>query len=282
MKKVLGIIGSPRKFGNCELIIKEISRHFAIPAELKLLRLHDFNIEFCTGCYRCLYYEQKCVINDDLDIIVDSICECDALILAAPAYFLSANASVKLLLDRGLSFYGSYDKIWNKPAIGIGVAGIEGKEGTTLPEIEKFLKIIQSDIKGIATFYGALPGEVLMNKQNKKLAVELAKKLFDPSAYKKEPSCPLCGGNSFIFTGGNNVRCSLCSNPGTIEIINESPVFKIKKDNTGVFLTKKEALEHREWLRGMRASYLEKRDMIREIKNNYTGNWNWVERGMKV
>jgi hypothetical protein len=34
-KKILGIIGSPRKLGNCEIMVKEISKQISIPYELK-------------------------------------------------------------------------------------------------------------------------------------------------------------------------------------------------------------------------------------------------------
>ncbi len=64
MKNVLGIIGSPRKLGNSEIMIKEISRNISEPIELNLLRLTDFNIGSCRGCYSCLFKEERCVIKD--------------------------------------------------------------------------------------------------------------------------------------------------------------------------------------------------------------------------
>jgi len=38
MKKILGIIGSPRRLGNSEIVIKEISANLTEPHELKLIR----------------------------------------------------------------------------------------------------------------------------------------------------------------------------------------------------------------------------------------------------
>jgi hypothetical protein len=49
MKNILGIIGSPRKLGNCEIMVKEISRQISTPHELKLLRLQDFKILPCSS-----------------------------------------------------------------------------------------------------------------------------------------------------------------------------------------------------------------------------------------
>lgn len=70
MKKILGIIGSPRKLGNCEIMVKEISRQISIPHELNLLRLQDFNILPCRGCYTCLLKNGQCVLDDHLNLLL--------------------------------------------------------------------------------------------------------------------------------------------------------------------------------------------------------------------
>ena len=88
MKKILGIIGSPRKLGNCEIMVKEISRQITTPHQLSLIRLIDFEILPCKGCYACLFKEKKCVQDDDLNTILDSIVKADALIVSTPTYFL--------------------------------------------------------------------------------------------------------------------------------------------------------------------------------------------------
>jgi multimeric flavodoxin WrbA len=71
MKKILGIVVSPRKLGNSEIMVKEISKHVEVPHELNLIRLSDFNIQSCRGCYQCLFKEGKCVLDDDLYEILD-------------------------------------------------------------------------------------------------------------------------------------------------------------------------------------------------------------------
>ena len=47
-------------------MVKEISRQIAIPHELQLLRLPDFKLSYCTGCYRCLSNDRGCILKDDL------------------------------------------------------------------------------------------------------------------------------------------------------------------------------------------------------------------------
>jgi multimeric flavodoxin WrbA len=278
MKNILGIIGSPRKLGNCEIIIKEISKNIETPHKLSLLRLSDFNIKRCKGCYTCLFKNGECVIKDDLKIILDAIIEADALIISVPTYFLAANASLKLLLDRGLSFYGSFEKLWGKPAIGIGIAGIKDKEGYTKLCIQNFMKAILTDTKACKILYGALPGEIFLNEENKSIATDLAKSLFDKPQKLDTPHCPLCKGDTFQFIEDNKVKCMLCSSNGTILTKNGKIVFDIKTTEPDFFKDKEEALNHKEWLCSMKNRFLEKKNDLKSIGKQYVDDGTcWIK-----
>ncbi len=277
MKKVLGIIASPRKIGNSEMMIKEIGKNIPVLHELKLLKLFDFNIQPCRACYTCLFKEERCVLDDDLYKVIEAITEADGLIVAAPTYFLGANALLKLLLDRGLSFYAQIDKLWGKPSIGVGIAGIEGKEGYTLLNIRSFLKMTMTDIKMTGMVYGALPGEIFFNEENKQTAAVLGSALFGDRVVTKVPSCPLCGGDTFQFLGDNRVNCMLCSNAGTIETKEDRLVFAIHRGGHEMFLSKAEAVQHREWLRQMKGRFVEQKSRLKEISLSYLKGWDFIK-----
>lgn len=277
MKKILGIISSARKLGNCEIMVKEICRNLPEPCEIKLLRLPDFNIKSCMGCYTCLFKEGKCVIEDDLYKIIDPLIEADALVVAAPAYFLGAHSYVKRLLDRGLSFYAKVEKLWGKPSVGVAVAGIKGREGSTLLGIENFLKLTLTDIRQTQVVYGAMPGEVFLNEKNKETAKMLATSLFGDPIPKKGPVCPLCGGDTFRFLEGNKVRCMLCSNAGTIYIKEGAPFFSIEKSNHQLFLRKQDAIDHKKWLIGMKERFVLKRSQLKAITTGYRKEGQWIK-----
>ena len=281
MKKILGLIGSPRNLGNCEIMIKEICRNIGAEHKLSLLRLNDFNILPCRGCYRCLFKKESCVLDDDLSKIIDAITSADALIVAAPTYFLGANACLKRLLDRGLSFYAHIDMLWGKPAVGIGIAGIEGKEGYTLLCIENFIKMIFAKNMTSKICYGALPGETVLNEQNRNLAGKMASLLFEPSAAyqnkQKDHCCPLCGGETFRFLGGNQVLCMLCSNPGTIDMASGVPIFNIIKSKHQLCLSKQDALAHKQWLLQMKNRYLRQKDKLKTVSLTYLKEGEWIK-----
>ena len=278
MKKVLGIIGSPRKNGNCEFAVKEISRKIAKEHKLSLLRLRDFDLKACNACYKCVSDDSPCVLNDDLEIILNLICGADALILAVPVYFLGPNSYLKRLLDRGMSFYSKGESLWGKPSIGVGVAGIKGKEGYTLLGIHSFLKSILADVKALEILYGALPGEVIYSGENEGTIAKIAEALFGKPAMKKKQVCPLCGGDSFQFLGGDKVKCLLCSNSGKICYQNDSICFDIKKDDKGLFLSEPDALEHRQWLKGTKKQFLSEVSRIKAIREEYKNDGEWIKK----
>jgi multimeric flavodoxin WrbA len=277
MKGVLGIIGSPRKLGNSEIMIKEINRNISEPHELKLLRLTDFNIGSCRGCYSCLFKEERCVLEDDFDIINNAICAADAIILAAPTYFLGANASLKRLVDRSFALYARIDRLLGTPSVGICIAGIPGKEGHGLLGVENFLKMIFSECKMTRVVYGALPGEVVLNEENRLAAAQLGKALFNPIVERMGPRCPVCGGDSFRFLGGAEIQCLLCSNRGTMAAGSDTPVINIERSNHEMFLGKAELLKHRDWLMGMKSRFVEKKEALKAVSLGYRKDGTWIK-----
>jgi multimeric flavodoxin WrbA len=274
MKKVLGIIGSQRRLGNCEIMVKEISRQLETPHELQLLRLPDFNISYCNACYRCLMKEGGCVLKDDFSTVLNAIIEADALILAVPTYLLGAHGCLKVFLDRGLAFYKEADKLWGKPAVGVGIAGIEGKEGSTLLEVERFFYFLRAKQKQSRILYAALPGEVVTKGANREAAKQLAGALFAPAPPKATPCCPVCGGQTFRFLSNNSVRCMLCSNAGDLDLQGEQPKLAISE---GDHKLGGEDTEHRDWLIGMKERYWSQRENLKKIKAEYAADGDWLE-----
>ncbi len=275
-KKILGIIASPRRLGNCEIFIKEISRNFEFEHDLNLIRLSDFDIKPCKGCYGCLFGPKTCHLKDDLNVIIEAMKDADALIVAVPTYFLGPNGMLKTLLDRGLSFYAHADKLWHKPAIGVRIAGLQGKEGYTLLGVESFLKSVLADIKHRLMVYGALPGEVFLNPENRRTAQRLAEKLFEPTALPEGPRCPLCYGDSFRFLGNNQVQCLLCSHHGTISFQNHQIDFDIVPVHHGIILTAEQAVLHRKWLESMRDRFIEAKPKLKKIILDYRKVGGWI------
>lgn len=99
--KILVILGT-RKNGNTEEIVKYFEKKTCelIECEFEYLYLHDYNIDFCTGCHNCIFIgEDKCPHYSDVKLIEDKILYSDVVILATPGYMFSVTGIMKNFLD---------------------------------------------------------------------------------------------------------------------------------------------------------------------------------------
>ena len=273
MKSLLGISASPRKLGNCELFIKHIFRQLGEGWELWLARLPDLSIKPCLACYQCLFGEMRCPQQDDFLSALDALGKADAYVVAAPAYLLSANGSLKKFLDRGLQFYAFVEQLWGKPAVGAAIAGIEGMEGSTKRDVESFVKLTMGDLRGSAVVYGALPGEVMLSSANMRTAEKLARAILDPAERfgPEGPVCPLCGGDTFRFLPDRSAKCMLCSSSGSYEWKDGTLRFNINAGEHPLFFTKDDVVRHAQWLRGMKQKFLDRRKELKAVAKEYPG-----------
>jgi multimeric flavodoxin WrbA len=277
-KTLVGIAASPRKYGNSELFIKELYRQLSGDWQLQLIRLPEMEIRPCKACYQCLFGEGQCPQKDDFALVLETLAQADAYVVAAPTYLLGANASLKRFLDRGLSFYAQLDRLWGKPAVGVAIAGIAGMEGCTKLNVESFIKLTMGDLRGSAVIYGALPGEIFLQPGGKDAARRLAEALGDDTKKVKPagPSCPLCGGDTFRFLGDGRVRCMLCSNAGSYAWEEGRLEITTQPAEHGLFLSLEDARQHADWLRGMKEEFLARRKELKEVTLNYTKIGSWV------
>jgi multimeric flavodoxin WrbA len=101
MLKAVGIVGSPRKGGNTELLVAHCLQAMAEEGlDTELVRLAGLDIRGCNHCEYCHEHEGSCSIEDDFPIVYEKMTAADALIVGSPVYFSSAPALVKGLLER--------------------------------------------------------------------------------------------------------------------------------------------------------------------------------------
>ena len=277
--EILALVGSPRRLGNSELMAKEISRRIPEPHRLKLVRLPEMDIRPCRACYTCLFDEHTCPQADDFPTILEALLQADGLILAVPVYMLAANASLKQFLDRGLSLYGHFEKLWGKPAVAVAIAGIPGMEGYTKLCLDSALRLMGAQPQASEVVYGALPGEVFLNQDKLKTAEKLANALFGPPPEWQGESwrCQACGGDTFRFLGLEQVRCMTCSSPGKVLIKEGQVDFAVDAHQDHFFLTLEGARRHLHWLQGMKGRFLEKKKELKSICLDYLHEGEWLE-----
>ncbi|MBI4596178.1 MAG: flavodoxin family protein [Candidatus Tectomicrobia bacterium] len=150
--KILGIVGTPIKKGNCQFILEEALKvaEETGKVETELVHLQDYRIEYCIGCEGCLkrvHRVQKevgfdvipvpvkgynCGIKDDMEILHEKMLEADGIILAAPVYIGTIPGQVKTFIDRCRTFVHDY-RLRGKVAAPLTVAFYRNAgEDTTL------------------------------------------------------------------------------------------------------------------------------------------------------
>jgi multimeric flavodoxin WrbA len=115
--KVLGLVGSPRKGGNTDLLVSAIlygagaSNH-----EIEKLFLYDLDISPCVDCRGCKKRNCQCVLKDGMKLLYQKLEDADFMIFGTPLYWYGPTAKMKLFIDR-LRPYGASKKLKGKKAV---------------------------------------------------------------------------------------------------------------------------------------------------------------------
>lgn len=115
--KVLGLIGSPRKNSNTDLLVSRILDGADASNRLtEKLYLYDLDISPCVDCRRCKKGDLKCAVNDDMQILYHKLKDADVIIFGTPLYWYGPTGKMKLMIDRLRPFIAS-KKLKGKKAI---------------------------------------------------------------------------------------------------------------------------------------------------------------------
>lgn len=136
--KVLILNGSPRKNGNTALALSEMEKVFHENGiETEIVHIGNMDIRGCMACGSCSK-TGKCVFNDIVNELSAKFEQSDGLVIGAPVYYGSANATLVAALQR--MFYSSqFDKTMK-----VGAAVASARRGgltATFDELNKFFTI---------------------------------------------------------------------------------------------------------------------------------------------
>ncbi len=145
---VIGIVGSPRKNGNTELLTAHTLR--AISEEgfnTELVPLAGLEIKPCNACMACKD-EETCTLEDDLFPIYLRMKEADGIIVASPVYFGSATAQIKALLDRVGYISLAHGKPFSGKAGGALVVARRAGKNFTFAQLNYWFQILGFFVPG--------------------------------------------------------------------------------------------------------------------------------------
>jgi multimeric flavodoxin WrbA len=101
-KKVLILLGSPRKKGNSAILAARIAKGAGkAGAKVEKVFLHGLNIAPCKSCYACQKENSKgCAIDDAMQEVYPKLLAAEAWVIATPVYWFTMSAQTKLFMDR--------------------------------------------------------------------------------------------------------------------------------------------------------------------------------------
>jgi multimeric flavodoxin WrbA len=98
--KVCGIIGSPKKGGNVDLLVSQVLKGArGQGAKTQKVYVNDLQIRPCQSCGTDPY-PKHCLFDDDMEEIYAALQSCEAIVFGSPVYFDTVSAQAKLMIDR--------------------------------------------------------------------------------------------------------------------------------------------------------------------------------------
>ena len=98
--KVLGIMGSPRRQSNTEILLdKALEGAREAGAEVEKVLVSKLKISPCLEIYACLK-DGNCAIKDDMQLLYKKLLEADHIIFASPIFFYGITSQAKAIIDR--------------------------------------------------------------------------------------------------------------------------------------------------------------------------------------
>jgi multimeric flavodoxin WrbA len=178
MKKILGIVGSPRRRGNTHLLVERILEGAqAAGAQTEQILLGDLSVRECIGCHAC-WSGKPCGRDDDMNGLYPKIASADAFVFGTPVYWYGPTALMKCFIDRFVYFNcpSNREKIRGKSA---AVAVPFEEENPETAELvmrffEKSLSYLEMDLVGSVIVPGmARKGQILDQPECLKEGYEL-------------------------------------------------------------------------------------------------------------
>lgn len=105
MKRVVVISTSLRVRSNSDLLAEQFTEGAKSAGhQVEKIDLLGKKIEFCRGCFGCAKLG-RCVINDDVNNIMEKVMQADVIVWATPIYYYEMSGQMKTLIDRMNAMY---------------------------------------------------------------------------------------------------------------------------------------------------------------------------------
>jgi multimeric flavodoxin WrbA len=104
--KITCVLGSPRRNGNSEVLARRFCDSAEkLGAQVQAFALNELQYRGCQACMACKTKSDKCVLEDDLTPVLESIREGDVLVMASPVYLWDVTSLLRGFIERTYSYF---------------------------------------------------------------------------------------------------------------------------------------------------------------------------------
>lgn len=274
--RILALVASPRRLGNSEILAKEMLASLPDEIEKEMIRLTDLAIGPCRACYACLPAGKDCVLEDDLDFLLDRIRAADGVVIVSPCYFLGSHTTVKTIGDRLISVLADQAGFSGKRCVTATVYGIPDWEGYAREAVRNFARFLHLEVVGSMAVQAANPGEAVCPEVLAQ-AAELAQRLIGAASPREEAAgailCKGCASSLLQVARSGEVHCVMCGAKGRLSQDGGEISAAFAAEEAGRF-SPEGMEEHARRLAQVKEEYLANRGELFKIRKPYE-NYDW-------
>lgn len=120
---VLGIVGSPRKGSNTDILVETILEGAQNAGHMvSKVHLYDHDLGPCIDCRGCKKDALVCIVDDGMQEIYGLLDAADVIVFGTPVYWYGPSGPMKMLIDRLRPYFAS-GRLGGKRAVVAAPAG---------------------------------------------------------------------------------------------------------------------------------------------------------------
>jgi multimeric flavodoxin WrbA len=176
--KVLGLVSSPRKGSNTDLLVDAVLAGANSTGHLtEKVYLYDVDIKPCIDCRTCKKGNFTCMLVDGMTQLYSKLEDADGIVFGTPLYWYGPSAKMKLLVDRLRPFVES-KKLRGKKTV-LAIPSEEGPEACTLTVSMFYLsfKYLEMELANVLLPKAVERAEIKSQPQTLAEAFDTGKKL---------------------------------------------------------------------------------------------------------
>jgi len=182
MKRILGIVGSPRRNGNTHILVSRLLEGACdAGAATETVLLGELRIRECDGCHIC-WRGKPCSKKDDMNALYPKIIASDVIVFGTPVYWYGPTAIMKAFVDRFVYFNSPEHRALIAGKSAVTVIPLEETDPDAWAPVADFfdrsLRYLELRLAGsiIAPGVGK-KGEILKHPEKLEEAYELGRKM---------------------------------------------------------------------------------------------------------